>query len=242
MAINILQLKAVCANSKLWLLLFLVVGVAVFAQLYGRPPRAWAAAEVPVAFWAWHEHSPAEPDVRAAVAETGAAALFLHAGQMDCKDGKPRRIRSVQGNFPGGLPIHLVYNATRSLLAEFEHIDEAGLAEAFSQTYHQDSRRAADGGASLAGLQLDLDVPTRLLPRYATILRAVHQRLPAGHALSITGLPAWMDSGELGPALDAVDFWIPQCYGAMVPERLDVPVAISSPQSVANAIDRARRL
>jgi hypothetical protein len=242
MAINFLQLKAVCANSKLCLLVFLVVGVGVFAQLYGRPPRAWAAGEVPVAFWAWHEHTPAESDVEAAVAETGATALFLHAGQMDCEAGKPRRIRAVQGNFPTGIPIHLVYNAARSLLGEFEHVDAADLAEAFCQTYEEDSRRAAADGASLAGLQLDVDVPTRLLPRYGSVLRAVRKRLQPGHALSITGLPAWMDSRELGQALDTVDFWIPQCYGAMVPERLDVPVPISSTQSVASAIDGARRL
>jgi hypothetical protein len=222
--------------------MLLAVAVLAYGVLYDRPPRPWAVSEVPVAFWAWQEHSPSESDVTAAVADAGATALFLHAGQLDLESGKVHRIRAIQGPFPRGIAIHLVYNATRSLLPEFEHVDETELADAIRRAHEEDTRRASSDQATVAGLQLDIDVPTRLLGRYARVLQAVRRQLPGDQKLSITGLPTWMDSPTIERPLDEVDFWIPQCYGAKIPERIDTAIPISSPQAVSRAIDRARHL
>jgi hypothetical protein len=51
-----------------------------------------------------------------------------------------------------------------------------------------------------------------------------------------------MSSSALAATIDAVDFWIPQCYGAAIPSRLDHAGPISSQVEVSNAIDRARKL
>jgi hypothetical protein len=51
-----------------------------------------------------------------------------------------------------------------------------------------------------------------------------------------------MDSPALSELLAAVDFWIPQCYGATIPQRLEQSIPISSPQAVARAVNRARIL
>ncbi|HEY0385246.1 MAG TPA: DUF3142 domain-containing protein, partial [Pyrinomonadaceae bacterium] len=110
------------------------------------------------------------------------------------------------------------------------------------EIYAQDLERASRDGAQVVGLQLDIDAPTRLLSRYARILRAVRERLPSETRLSVTGLPTWMESPALKELLAAVDFWIPQCYGALIPQRLEQRIAISSPQSVARAVNRARSL
>ncbi|HEX8098415.1 MAG TPA: DUF3142 domain-containing protein, partial [Pyrinomonadaceae bacterium] len=205
-------------------------------------PRVWAATDVPIAFWAWRNDAPPEEEVEQAARQTRADALFLRAGQIDYEGGTLRRIRPVKGKFPRTLELHLVYNGTRSLLKELERTDEAALAASVAEAYRADAARASEDGARVAGIQLDIDAPTRLLGRYAKVLRALRASLPQGTKLSVTGLPSWMDSVELERLLAEVDFWIPQCYGASIPDRLDQLTPISSPPAVARTMARVRRL
>lgn len=206
--------------------------------------RRWMPDDIAVSFWAWHADAPAEGDVLNAVHRTRARTLFLRAGQIDLKDGKLVRIREVTGHYPTGIDIHLVYNATRSCLAEFERLDATGFAKVLRETYETDAGRAASDGARVAGIQLDFDVPTRLLGEYKKLLSATREQLPRGLSLSITGLVTWMDSRALSDTLSAVDFWIPQCYGATIPESLGESQTrpISSLNLVDSAIARARSL
>ncbi len=212
------------------------------AWRWTREPRAWAAGEVPVAFWAWRAETPTPEEWARAAAETGARTLFLRAGQLDYEGGRVGRIRAVEGKFPPRVELHLVYNGTRSLLKGFEGIEEKALAAAFVETFRADAERARRDGAQVSGLQLDLDVPTRLLARYGRVLREVRAGLPREVKLSVTGLTTWMDSGELGGALAALYFWSPQFYGAEIPETLERVVPIASPRVVEREVARARAL
>ncbi|HWP44280.1 MAG TPA: DUF3142 domain-containing protein, partial [Blastocatellia bacterium] len=220
----------------------LALAAALLASGYERAPIEWRVGEVPVAFWAWQSESPSEADVRRAVVEAGARELFLRAGQIDFEGGRLMRIRAVKGRLPRSIQLHLVYNATRSFLNEFERISPEELATTVLALFDEDAARAERDGARVAGLQLDIDVPTRLLARYAQTLRRVRESLPPGLQLAITGLPAWMESPELKRVLAEVDYWAPQLYGARVPDRMNRLTPISSPESVAAAIERARRL
>jgi hypothetical protein len=152
----------------------------------------------------------------------------MRAGQFDFDAGRVRRVRAVKGRATANVELHLVYNATPALLAEFERIDEGALARAAVETFRADSERASSEGARVAGLQLDIDVPTRLLARYGRVLKTARASLPANTRLSITGLPTWMNAdASLRETLESVDFWVPQLYGAEIPataERL-VPIA-----------------
>ncbi len=216
--------------------------ISVAWSFRGRRPRAWKAEEVPVAFWAWRNESPAETEVRQAFDATRAQALFLRASQIDYGNRKLTRIRELSGKFPREVELQLVYNGTRALLAEFEQVDVNALAALLADSFKVDAARAAQDGARIVGMQLDLDVPTRLLGRYGQVLRVLRERLPAGMKLSVTGLPTWMDSAAaLAEMLKAVDFWIPQAYGAQIPERLDQLVPVSSPALVARTIARVRQ-
>ncbi|MDT5268066.1 MAG: hypothetical protein QOH49_252 [Acidobacteriota bacterium] len=205
-------------------------------------PRVWRPGEVPVAFWSWRTETPSRDEVERAAAETGARALFLRAGQFELKSERVERVRAVAGAMPHGVELHLVYNATPQLLSEFEHIDEKALAAAFTETFRVDSARAGRDGAAVAGLQLDLDVPTRLLTRYRSVLRETRFALPAGVKLSVTGLPTWMESNELPGVLAEVDFWAPQFYGAEIPATADRSIPIASPRDIARDVARARAL
>lgn len=174
--------------------------------------------------------------------EAGAQTLFLHAGQIDCTNATLQRIRFVTGAFPRHIALHLVYNGTRALLANFERLEPETAATMISETYAKDATRAASDQAQVAGLQLDFDVPTRLLPRYAQMLRLVRTHLPPRAKLSITGLPTWIDAPQIEEVLAAADFWIPQCYGAIIPDQLQKAIPIASAQTIANTITRVRRL
>jgi hypothetical protein len=219
--------------------------IAIFVLgLFRHRSRTWQPDEVPVAFWAWHSDFPGEGDVIRAVKETRAQTLFLRAGQIDLEGGKLRRIRAVNGRFPHDIDIHLVYNATRSCLAEFERVNAGDFPTVISKAYSEDISRAERDHARVAGVQLDFDVPTRLLPSYTKLLKETRELLPPTSKISITGLPTWMESSALGDALDAVDFWIPQCYGAHIPETLTESQSqpVSSLREVASAIRKARLL
>src|SRR5262245_53494732 len=205
-------------------------------------PRTWAADETPVAFWAWRAQAPGAGEIEQVKRYTGATLLFLRAGQLDYEKGRLRRIRAVEGRLPNAIETHLVYNATRDLLAGFEKIEPAAIAQLAVETFNADFDRAARDGARVTGMQLDIDAPTRLLPRYSEALRMLRERMPKQVKLSITGLPTWMDSPQIGALLDSVDFWTPQFYGAAIPDRVDKLIPISSPAAVRQAVVKAREL
>jgi hypothetical protein len=204
--------------------------------------RIWAPQEVPVAFWSWRLETPSQIDLNEAIRQTAARTLFLRAGQIDYEGGKLARIRPVSGPIPAGISIHLVYNATRSLLKSFEQIDTDAAGETIAGAFTDDLIRARNDGSQIAGVQLDFDVPTRLLPSYAAILRNIRAKLSTEMKLSITGLPTWLDSTSLAEALSSCDFWVPQCYGAQIPERLDQRIPIATPEHVARSIEKTRDL
>lgn len=223
-------------------LCLLVASLGTAAWRRASAPRVWRPCEPPVAFWAWRAEAPSPEDVAHAVRETGAQALFIRAGQFDLADGKPRRIRAVAGKMPRSVELHLVYNGTREFLAEFERVDEKILAASVAEVFRSDQERAGKDGATVRGLQLDFDSPTRLLARYARILRALREQLPPDVKLSVTGLPTWMGAAALREVLAETDFWAPQFYGGEIPEKFDRAAPISSPPSVARDVARARAL
>lgn len=192
--------------------------------------------DVPVAFWAWRNQAPADRDVRAAFEDEGAKTLFIRAGQIEFAEDFLHRIRPLQGRFPSSARLHLVYNGTRKFLKEFENLDADAAARTVVDTYLADAKRAAADGAQIDGLQLDFDVPTRLLPAYADVLLRVRDRLPPDKKLSITGLPTWVSSSNLEELLAAVDFWIPQYYGGMIPTESHRRIPISSAPDIARAV------
>jgi hypothetical protein len=180
--------RRLTSSIAVTLLLALIVWNATASR------RIWKPEEVPVAFWSWRLDTPSETDVNEAVRQTGTKTLFLRAGQIDYEAGKLRRIRPVSGPIPGNIAVHLVYNATRSFLKEFEQISADAAGSAVLAAFDDDLERAHTNQAEVVGLQLDFDVPTRLLPNYAAILKSIRARLSNEVQLSITGLPTWLES------------------------------------------------
>ena len=220
----------------------LVLVCVSLVSIFHARPRPWTVDEVPVAFWAWRTQSPDRLDIQAAVEKARAQVLFMRAGQIDYQDGKLRRIRPLTGSFPKGIKLHLVYNTTRAVLDRLGSIDSTTLANEIVASFQEDSLRATLDGADVSGLQLDVDFPTSLLPRYKQTLIAIRPEIHPGTELSITGLPTWMDSPALSSVLQNVDFWVPQFYGGEIPTRSSQSIPISSPESINYYVNKARQI
>lgn len=222
-------------------LLTLVVACAGWSLVASSAPVR-AATDTPVAFWSWRSALPEQSVVDRAVSATGARTLFVRAGTLESGHSGIIRIREMSGACPTGIDIHFVYNATPALLEYFESTEVAEMADVVVEAYELDAAHAIEAGSAVCGLQLDLDVPTRLLPRYGELLRAVDSRLPEGTQLSVTGLPTWMTSPELEAMLETVDFWIPQFYGGTVPRNVRDATPVASLDRVRAGVVRARKL
>ncbi|KOY01955.1 DUF3142 domain-containing protein [Pseudomonas nunensis] len=72
-------------------------------------------------------------------------------------------------------------------------------------------------GLTLAGVEIDHDAGNARLPAYQTFLTQLRSVLPATLPLSITALPAWLDSPELPGLLATVDSSVLQVHAVSDP-------------------------
>lgn len=220
-----------------------IIAIAFAVVVYATTqdaPRKWEASEVPIAFWAWKTTLPDAAELLEVLGKAGTTQVFVRAGQMDLAAGEVVRRRPAKGSLAEAVEVHLVYNATPGLLRALESVDAERLSDAVAKTFAQDVERF--GSASVKGIQLDFDFPTRLLPHYEKTLTSLRQKLPANTTVSITGLPTWMNSSEIKRLLAAADFWTPQLYGAEIPSHIGQPIPISSARGIRRATFAARQL
>ncbi|OOG15547.1 DUF3142 domain-containing protein [Pseudomonas sp. C9] len=72
-------------------------------------------------------------------------------------------------------------------------------------------------GLTLSGVEIDHDAGVARLPAYREFLTHLRAVLPATLSLSITALPAWLDSAELPALLSAVDSSVLQVHAVSDP-------------------------
>src|SRR5438270_7480990 len=100
----------VLSATRLFVLAILIVAAAFSLKIIFPRPKAWAANETPIAFWAWQSSAPAQADIDNAKKATKSNTLFLHAGQLDYDHETIKIARGIAGNFPRNININLVYN------------------------------------------------------------------------------------------------------------------------------------
>ncbi|MFJ3007415.1 DUF3142 domain-containing protein [Pseudomonas fluorescens] len=74
-------------------------------------------------------------------------------------------------------------------------------------------------GLTLSGIEIDHDAGNARLPAYTEFLLHLRGALPASLPLSITALPAWLDSPQLPALLAAVDSSVLQVHAVSDPRR-----------------------
>lgn len=212
-------------------LLLAVLAMALLRFHSRRSADLYPAGTLPpISFWYWHSPFVLSPDDTKTLQDLGVRELFVRAATLtysgDPNDpvraslrqtwpAPPKVKTSVAANTAFHLQIHLVFPVDATLVRRFEGLPEETFAQSMVQAIETEWQRAAmQMPGAIVGVQIDLDCPTRLLGRYAAVLKRVRSRLPRTNALSITLLTSWYDSRRLRGLLDAVDFSVPQFYEA----------------------------
>lgn len=79
--------------------------------------------------------------------------------------------------------------------------------------------RWQQAGVTPSGLEIDHDSGSTRLAGYSQFLQALRKQLPADIKLSITALPAWLDSPNLPELLEAVDSSVLQVHAVSDPRQ-----------------------
>ncbi|WP_374336883.1 DUF3142 domain-containing protein [Leeia sp.] len=91
-------------------------------------------------------------------------------------------------------------------------------------------------GIPLAGLEIDHDCGENSLPAYTRFLQTLRQQLKGKLPLSITMLPAWLDSAQLGHIIAASDQRVLQVHAVQNPRK-----GLFHPQQAEDWIRRLSR-
>ncbi len=168
-----------------------------------EPPTKWTTG-----FWFWNG---SEASVIAPV--NAIDLIFCQVGVIvkktwPLRSGEPW---SVYGTLPEHLPpareYWLVFRSDSPGIPAREVVPK--LAEIYSKLRNEGQRR----GLQVAGIQLDIDSPTRALPNYAAFLSEFRKELPTSARISITGLLDWFRDGTaISAVLREVDEFVPQFY------------------------------
>lgn len=202
--------------------------------------RAPEPPPLKAAFWYWH--TPLNlSEAREQLQRMGVERVFVRTGTLTT-DGDKVSIAFPQ-RFEDGKreTVHLVFNADAGVLHRLEEFSTEQLATTVVNAYNSARQAAAASGYTVEGIQLDIDYPTRLLPRYAELLREVRKRIPKDHQLSITGLTSWLSSPALKDVLDPLDFHAPQFYEAEVGRTVETSKPISSLSRLERGLQQAAR-
>jgi hypothetical protein len=100
--------------------------------------------------------------------------------------------------------------------------------------------RSVLAGRSVAELQLDYDAPTAALAEYAGWLAAVRAELEGEVALTITALPAWLDSPAFSRVLAQVDGYVLQVHSLEPPSNGEALVLCDA-AAARRDVERAAR-
>ncbi|CAE1141225.1 DUF3142 domain-containing protein [Serratia sp. Tan611] len=99
-------------------------------------------------------------------------------------------------------------------------------------------------GLSVVGIEIDHDAATARLPQYRDALRRLRRQLPADVQLSITALPAWLDSPQLPALLRQVDSSVLQLHAVLSPQQglFDSRLALRWTQRYAQVTNKPFRI
>ncbi len=191
------------------------------------------APEPDVQLWQWSSAKTLSGDEVRELNALPVAAFMQWIGSIDLVAGAPRF--AARGGAVRGLATVPRWSVIR---IEVRCLPLLGTAQAVQLAALVASR--VQPGCT--GLQLDVDVPLRLLPAYGAFLTEVRQRLPDGTGLACTGLVSWLSSPDLASALRPVDWWVPQCYSTSVPKDPTTAVRLAGGGSLERVMARCEAL
>ncbi len=195
-------------NRKIiWGCLVLLLTVFVVTwRCYARPRPA-----LETSYWYWHSPFRIGPAQKNALTTLGVKRLFVRAGTFTT-DGKNILLNMPQEwETKSDLPVHLVFNFDAGVVRHFEEFSVDLMVEDISTRILKqlaDARKIQ----SVQGIQFDFDCPTRLLPRYAELVKKIKKRMRQDLEYSATGLMSWLGTQGARTLSRELDFLVPQAY------------------------------
>jgi hypothetical protein len=183
-----------------------------------QPPPKWTRG-----FWFWQGSSVGS----FASTTEPLDELYFQAGEINNNVGPGFHDWSVYAQLPEELPpageYWIVLRFNRQAVPDLE------AAPIVARRVSQLRATAEQRHLNVAGVQLDIDSPTRSLPQYAAFLRAVRKDLPPGVRISITALLDWFRDGTaVADVVKEVDEFVPQFYDLHDPRSYNADHAIAA--------------
>lgn len=219
------------------------IGIACFAAILGfLLCRQKPLATPEISFWFWQTPYTLTLQDREDLKRIGVRKMFVRAGTFTT-DGKSVVLRFPQKYGPGAnaLPVHLVFNFDGGVVRHFEKFELDAMAEDVARRIKIQWESARAAGLKVEGYQLDFDSPTRLLPRYAQLLKRIRGKLPKT-TVSATGLMSWLGTPQLRVLSRELDFLVPQAYEGETGLTVDKMRPISDPEYLKRALPEAESL
>jgi hypothetical protein len=166
------------------------------------PPTKWTTG-----FWFWHGSS-----IDTVSSAEKPEVLFVHVGTISQKTSQ---------YFNAELPEDLPEAREYWFVFRFERQGVPGPEAALILTREANRLRdfAQMRHLNVAGVQLDIDSPTRALARYADFIRQVRKGLAPGLEISITALLDWFRDGTaIDDVIQEADEFVPQFYDVATPD------------------------
>lgn len=192
--------------------------------------------------WYWHSPLDISPDETANLKAEGLNKLFVRAGTFSTDGGNavlviPQTYRQVPD-----LETHLVFNFDAGFVRHFEDFDLDKLSKQISERIQIQLERVGKTGVKATGIQLDLDCPTRLLPRYAQLVRQVRSSFAKDLKWSTTGLMSWLGTPGVETLSAELDFIVPQAYEGVTGRTLSNMRPVSDPDYLKSVLPKAEKL
>lgn len=184
-------------------------------------------------FYVWQRHW--SDRVEAAVCselDAGTHDVYVLGGELEYEGGTARwRGVEVPERIWRHPRVTAVFRLPVQALDETEKVGAAVVARADALGVHR--------------IQLDVDVPERLIVRYAELVEGIRQRWPmeAGELrLGATVLPCHLDRQEISRVLAAIDEPVIQLHGIDAPKKRSETWALMERTTVFRALRAARAL
>ena len=200
-----------------------------------------------VGIWYWHSPFAVSASDLHDLSDIGVSTLYVRAATLPTdgvrvKTMIPQRWLSTANN----MPVVLVFNFDAGLDSHFGKLPNSTMAPEIASDIQGESLAAEKKGINVSGVQMDIDCPTRLLPKYAELLGSVRGLLTSlgtlkkGRSFSATALQTWLTSPDgYRRVADACDFLTPQFYEGRVGRTVDSIQPIADIDRLSRGINAA---
>ena len=201
-----------------------------------------------IGMWYWNTPFAIMPSQAKLLDEIGVTTLYVRTSTFTT-DGKrlKRSVPQTWGAQSGSQKVVLTFNFDGGLRSHLSELPVETMARDVAAGIGRSRKEAVAQGIKVSGFQMDVDCPTRLLPKYAELLVKIRQRLVAngdlqpGQSFSATALQTWLNSRHYQDLADACDFVVPQFYEGEIGRSIDRIHPISDTDNLVPGMNRADR-